>query len=132
MNPILQMCLDLAARGLHPDAITADAQEAGRWLVRVRLDDWQNAGGGLDLPEHHVSMNLRNLPEGVNFFGWQRWPDEERTVEALDWEMERWIGEVAREGQAVDWARFDKPGGASYLTKPNRWRRQRTAKEQRQ
>jgi len=120
-NPLIEMCERLAADGLHPTAVHVAQTDEQSWCAEITLADWLALGEGGDLPHHRVRLTLRNLPAGVRCQGQERWPDEVWRLDALPWEMERWVAELAAHGSAPDWARYDGDGRLTYLTKPSRW-----------
>lgn len=120
-NPVLARVLALVAEGQHPMAVRLAAAGRGRWTLTVTLDDTGPPGECL----RGVAPKAGTLPGGVLLKGWERFPDDVSEVRGSAEAVETWLAEVARQGKAVDWARFDAdaPGYPAYLTKPAAWLR---------
>lgn len=126
-NPILSALESAAADGYHPTAVHAESETPGQWQVRISLHDYVSLGEGGDLPGgYKVSIDRRDMPQGVNVSGLDKVEDIVLSVKASSEGMEAMIKEVAKAGEAIDVAHGKCTAGLYreyYLTKPNRWRR---------
>jgi hypothetical protein len=119
MNPIVERCEALAEEGWSIAAVMIFLDKDG---LEVRIDrnsmlPMQEVEG--ELPGgHSVTVDTRNLPAGVSAFGWSRPPQDVFRLAGNAEQAEVLIVGVMHEGEAQDWACFDR---ARWLTKPNKW-----------
>lgn len=110
MNPILSRCEALAAAGRHITAVGAEQRSDTMFEIRITLQDWVTGEDLLAGDGGLIDMTVR-----------ERLPDVVFAVESTVEMVEDWIVEVAHVGAAIDWAKFERAGYRSWLTKPNRW-----------
>ena len=114
-NEIVAACEEARAVGHRVLAVQV-LRKSGRWIGRIMLA--MVPAGGADRPL---------CPEGVRCsLAMAAPPDIDVPLPALTSEegAEHCIQEVARVGQAIDYARFDRADGVvSFLTKPLAWGR---------
>jgi hypothetical protein len=110
MNPILSRCEALAAAGRHITAVGAEQRGDGVFEIRITLQDWATGDDLLAGAGGLIEMTVR-----------ERLPDVVFEVESTLEMLEDWIVEVAHAGEAIDWAKFERAGYRSWLTKPNKW-----------
>lgn len=109
-NPLLLRCDALAAAGRHITAVTVTQQGETEHEARITLQDWASGDELLAGDGGVITLYTR-----------ERLPDVVWTLTATIEMIEDWIVELARVGEAIDWARFDRPGYRRWLTKPNKW-----------
>ena len=110
MNPILARCEALAQAGRHITAVGVDQRTESEFEARITLQDWCSGEEWLAADKGIIKMrDMERLPAVV-------W-----TIEASVEMIEDWIIETARVGEAIDWAKFERPGYRHWLTKPNKW-----------
>jgi len=109
-NPLVGRCEALAAAGRHITAVTVTQRGETEYEVRITLQDWATGDELLAGEGGVITMCTR-----------ERLPDVVWTMTSTMEMVEDWIAELARVGEAIDWARFDRPGYRRWLTKPNKW-----------
>jgi len=113
-NPLLSDVLAQVRDGLHPGAVRVEAQGGDLWAISILFEDWCRGN-----PFEELNGPL---PCGVGATIHKRVADFSSIVSGTDNQIRTWMLDLARKGNAVDVARFDRSDGArSYLTKPNRW-----------
>lgn len=128
-NPILSRIEQVRADGLHPMAVRVSADGPGHWSLVLTLDDGAppDETGPVSLKTHTITAPKQSeLPPGVKGWFWVRFPDDVSEIRGSFEAVETWVAEVARVGNAIDWARFDGEGNGypAYLTKPAAWLRE--------
>ena len=125
MSTITDRCVALAADGYSVTAVMIERAGSNRLRIKIILGDFVPLGEGGDLPRHAIDIDMAHVPDGVTVKGTDRVEDEIIEIVGGDEQAEAIIREVARVGDAHDWARFDGAGKdyPHWLTKPNKWRR---------
>lgn len=113
MNPIIDFCNELAAAGLPISAVWAEPMAINRYTIRVSIP---LMGPGPEWGDPLVDQ--KEVPQGVKCTEFTRYPDQTREIIANDEQVEAMISELAKFGDAQDWAHFDD---GKYITKPNKW-----------
>jgi hypothetical protein len=108
MNPLLDRCEALARAGRHITAVSITQATDTQFSARITLQDWAEGSGMMEGGAVKASV-------------WERLPDVVWMIESTVEQAEDWIIELSREGHAIDWAKFDRPGHRSWLAKPNKW-----------
>lgn len=120
-NPLIEKCQQLFDEGLPVSAVWL-RQESGEWYALFSVHKYVPHGEGGELPRHKVTLDRKDMPEGVTAKGWQRWPDQRLSLGVLpDDRPEQLIAELATAGESQDWAAFGDGLERRYLTKPNKW-----------
>ena len=109
-NPLVTQCEALAAAGRHITAVSVTQRGETEYEARITLQDWAS---GDEL--------LAGEGETITMYTRERLPDVVWMVTATMEMVEDWIVELSSVGEAIDWARFDRPGYRRWLTKPNKW-----------
>jgi hypothetical protein len=116
-NQILDFCRSVLGQGLPISCVSARSHNAGAsWTISISvnayMDDRESDDG--------IIVDRTNLPPGVECKGLKRWPDQDTDIIATDCEIKEQISEVAKIGQAQDWAKFERKEEQyiAYITKP--------------
>jgi len=114
MNPIIKFCKHLASEGLPITAVWAEPLAKNRYLVRASIPMMvPGAESG-----EQLLVAQKEVPCNVTCSEWHRYPDQTMAVCANDEQIEAMISDLAKYGDAQDYARFED---GKYLTKPNKW-----------
>jgi hypothetical protein len=111
-NPLITECDRLALQGYHPEAVFVMPVSSGVWQGLIICRDFVH-------PLEGVLLRAEGLPKTISVSGWERVPDKCFGIEADRPQIAAWMTDLARYGDAIDWAYFE--GTGDYLTKPNRW-----------
>jgi hypothetical protein len=127
-NQIMQFVEAVITDGLHPTAVSVQQVTTSTHEVRVTVQDWiiGPEGGDECGPHNNVSIDRKNIPQGVSLTEMSRYPDQTILLTGTSIEMiDQWMMDVAKSGDAKDVARFDYGNGdLRWLTLPKKWRRQ--------
>lgn len=122
MNPIIEKIEQLREEGLPVSAVRIERQKSG-WLASISIPAYLPHGEGDGTCGAKYIITIDPPPPGVGLRGWERYPDQTVPLLGSEEQMHAMIVAVAREGGAIDWARFDGEADSypHFLTKPNKW-----------
>ena len=120
MNPIVQRCEELSAEGWSISAVCIKLAPRGVLDVSIDLNGPQLSlnEGGANVGDKTITVDTANLPKGVSCFAYERPPPVAMKLLGNAEQAEALIIGVKQDGDAHDWASFDK---TRWLTKPNKW-----------
>lgn len=121
-NPLVRECQRLYDEGLPiSSVVVCQAGEPGRWRASIGINMMipHREAGDDPLPHHKITIDDKDLPAGVSLMSWTRYPDQHLMLSGSEEVIEAIVDELAREGQAIDWAQIN----GDFHTKPNRWLR---------
>lgn len=124
-NPITARCEALHAEGYSVSAVMISNAGSGRLRVSISRPDYVPLGEGGDCERHRITIDRKNIPQGVGVSGYDRCEDDVIELLGNEEQAEALIRSVCADGRAQDWARFDGETAdyPHWLTKPNKWRK---------
>lgn len=122
MNPVIARIESLWEEGLPTSSVRVERRGPGSWSAVLSIAAYLPIGEGDGTCGKYV-VTIEPPPPGVLVHGWERYPDQVVELSGSEEQVEAVIVEIAREGRALDWARFDSdaPSYPHFVVKPNRW-----------
>jgi len=123
VNPIIEKIESLWQEGLPTSAVRIERRGAASWIASISVAAYMPYGESDGSCGPKYKITIEPPPPGVGLRGWERYPDQIVPLIGSEEQMHAMIVEVAKEGRAQDWARFDGEMETypHFLTKPNRW-----------
>ena len=111
-NPIVDICQRLSAAGRHIRAVSVTQLSDTVFEIRITLQDW--------LHDNELLAADKGTVEQTTF---ERMPDIVHQIDGTVEMIEDWMLNLAKIGDALDVAKFERAGYRSWLTKPFAWRK---------
>lgn len=124
MKTLIEQIEAMVRDGLRISSVYLEPEAGGKYVAILGIANWLPIGEGGELPNHVVTVDRENLPDGISILGGEKHQDARIPLGPMNEEQaEALIRDVARCGGAPDCAGFERPGkhGRAYLTKPTKW-----------